>query len=265
MNSNVKKDVIITDEIVGNYINFGEKVVGFGLGGSESLTIFLNKPGEEQTTVRKILSERLITAHWECGGKDVMLAPHKKAKQQAYFLKNLPDHVRPFFPFVGEIVERSIAIDLNKEATNKFGDVYNELIYDMSFIEGDEVSEFVRKYQPSPAVVARLYVIIYQLLNKLIHNCRVRVPIGPTLESSYFAKIENRLELSRKTSPNVFSSALLDSDHIYIDGIKYLNVRPLLNRFRLSPKYLKILEPTRHTLVVGDTNTENVKITKPVL
>jgi len=37
----------------------------------------------------------------------------------------------------------------------------------------------------------------------------------------------------------------------------------LLRKFRSTHEYLKILEPLRHTLVMGDTNTENIKITNP--
>jgi hypothetical protein len=139
----------------------------------------------------------------------------------------------------------------------------NELIYDMSYIGGDEVSEFIRKYNPPVEVVARLYVVIYHTLNNIVHINAIRKPSGPTLEQSYFSKIEKRLELSRKTSPNVFSDELLTTQYIYIDGVKHLNVNPLLERFRRNPHYLKVLEPSRHTLVMGDTNTENIKITQP--
>jgi len=261
----IKKDIPITDDTLRNYTDPKEKVVGLGLGGSESLTIFLTKPGITTTIVRKILSENLITAKWDRDGKDVMLAPYKKAKQQAYYLKNLPESVKPFFPHVYNIIERKVPrtkIKSAKKNKRKNG-LVNELIYDMSYIGGDEVSEFIRKHKPPVEAVARLYVVIYQTLNTIVHSQKIRMPSGPTLEQSYFSKIEKRLDLSRKTSPNVFSNLLLDTKYIYIDGIKCLNIKTLLSKFRENSNYLKILEPHHHTLVMGDTNTENIKITNP--
>ncbi len=261
----VKKDIPVNDDVISQYMNPGEKIVGFGVGGSESLTIFLKKQGCSTTIVRKILSENLITAKWGRNGTDVMLAPYKKAKQQAYYLKNIPEMVKPYFPYVDNIIERMVPKSTNGTSITNDGtpELVNELIYDMSFIGGDEVSEFIRKYKPDVEVVARLYVVIYRTLNSIIHSNRVQKPSGPTLEQSYFHKIEKRLELSRETSPNVFSDFLLNTENIYIDGIKLLNIKSLLKEFRSNPNYLQILEPQHHTLVMGDTNTENIKISNP--
>lgn len=262
-NTSIKKDIHVDDEVLKSYVNADEEIVGFGLGGSESLTIFLKKPNNEDVVVRKILSEKLITAQWDRDGKDVMLAPYKKARQQAYYLKGLPESVQPYFPYVDNIIERSVPFDTDGSNTDGQTELANELIYEMSYIGGDEVSEFIRKYKPPVELVARLYVVIYKTLNDIIHSNRVRIPSMPTLEQSYFRKIENRLRLSQKTSPNVFSDDLLGSSHIYIDGVRCLNVKELLSRFRGNKAYSRILEPARHTLVMGDTNTENIKITRP--
>lgn len=265
VDSGIKKDISINDDVLETYMNPGEKIVGFGLGGSESLTIFLNKPGSTTKVVRKILSENLITAKWDEHGEDVMLAPYKKAKQQAYYLKNLPEKVKQFFPYVDNIIERVVPkiIGNNFCKEGNESELANELIYEMSFISGDEVSEFIRKHKPPVEAVARLYVVIFNTLNSIVHSSRTRQPSGPTLEQSYFGKIEKRLELSRATSPNVFSDSLLNTEYIYIDGMKLLNVKPLLRIFRSNPSYLNVLEPLRHSLVMGDTNTENIKITHP--
>lgn len=263
--SGIKKDIPVNNDVLRNYINLGEKIIGFGLGGSESLTIFLNKPGSTTKVVRKILSENLITAKWDGNGKDVMLAPYNKAKQQAFYLQKSPDQVKPFFPCVNNIIQRAVPKTTNGSSEkNDTGDeLANELIYEMSYIGGDEVSEFIRKYKPPVEAVARLYVVIFDTLNNNIHRSRTRKPSGPTLEQSYFSKIEKRLALSRETSPNVFSDSLLNTENIYIDGMKLFNIKSLLRKFRNNPEYLKILEPQRHTLVMGDTNTENIKVTNP--
>ncbi len=261
----VKKDVPMSKDVISRYMNPGEEIVGFGIGGSESLTIFLRKPGNSATIVRKILSESLITAKWDGSGTDVMLAPYKKAKQQAHYLNSLPKTVKPYFPYVENIIERKVPRTINGTSATNDGtpELANELIYEMSFIGGDEISEFIRKYKPPVGAVARLYIVIFHALNSIVHSNRVRKPSGPTLEQSYFRKIEKRLELSRETSPNVFSDSLLNTEHIYIDGIKLLNIKALLKNFRSNPSYLQILEPLRHTLVMGDTNTENIKISNP--
>jgi hypothetical protein len=205
--TSVKKDIPSNDDIIRQYINPGEIVVGFGIGGSESLTIFIKKPGSTNTIVRKILSENLITAKWDRDGADVMLAPYKKAKQQAIYLKNLPESVKPYFPYVSDIIERKVPKSNvgDFKCNSRSPELVNELIYEMSYIHGDEVSEFIRKHNPPVEAVARLYVIIYQVLNSTIHINRIRKPSGPTLEQSYFRKIEKRLEWQKSlelTQPN---------------------------------------------------------------
>ena len=217
LDSSIKKDISINDDLLATYMNPGERIIGFGLGGSESLTIFLNKPGSTTKVVRKILSENLITAKWNKNGEDVMLAPYKKAKQQAYYLKNLPEKVKQYFPYVDNIIERSVPNTTFSSSAedNTENELSNELIYEMSYINGDEVSEFIRKYTPPVEAVARLYVVIFHTLNSIVHSCRTRQPSGPTLEQSYFSKIEKRLALSKETSPNVFSDLLLNTEYIY--------------------------------------------------
>ena len=71
----------------------------------------------------------------------------------------------------------------------------------MTFVPGIEVSDFIRKHQPSKEVVAALYCILFSLLNKKIHSQRRRTPLYYSLECSYFSKIEKRLQLSQETAP----------------------------------------------------------------
>ncbi len=240
-------------KVVDNYLNPDETVVGFGYGGSESLTLFLQKPGSKKF-VRKVLSERLITPKWGRSGSDVMLPPCQKAKSQTQYLMTLPDSVKPFFPKVLNTTEREQKLTEDNETT-----VY-EYIYDMDFIPGIEVSQFVRKYQPSKEIVAALYYIIFRLLNEKIHSHRRREPLGSTLEQSYFKKIEARLALSQNTAPKTFGNDLLKSEEIMINGKRMRNVPHLLRELRNNPAYQDILEPKFHSLVMGDTNTENIKI-----
>ena len=263
MNSAVISDIAKTQDVIAQYTNPNEQVLGTGLGGSESLTLFLKQGDNPDMFVRKILSEKLISARWDREGKDVMLPPFKKAKHQALYLQSLPDAAKPYFPFVDNIIERTVYADQQGSAS-QHPQEYKELIYDMSYIEGIEVSEFIRKHSPAPEVVAKLYSENFSLLGKYVHSERVRKPTTPTLEQSYFSKIEMRLNLARETSPNVFADDLLESEYIYIDGVKNLNIHPLLQSFRESEKFRSVLEPAYHSLVMGDTNTENIKITKEI-
>ncbi|MFJ4336757.1 ACP S-malonyltransferase [Streptomyces sp. NPDC088915] len=241
------------------YVNPGETIVNFGKGGSESMTIFVRKEGEDRVTVRKILSEALTTARWNPDGDGVMLPPFAKAKKQAEYLQALPEQVRDHFPEVFTVLEREVPVPSPLRGDGRAAD--REVIYEMSYVEGEEVSRFVEKRVPPPVVVARLYEQIIRVLNENVHSVR-RVPApGETLNTSYFKKIEDRLELCRRTAPQTFGPHLLDTERIVVNGVSYLNSSALLERFRADPDFLEILEPAFHSLVMGDTNTENIKIT----
>lgn len=247
------------------YGNIGEKIVDFGKGGSESMTIFLKKDGEERLTVRKILSDALTAVHWSPGGKGVMLPPFAKAKKQAEYLQALPASVQRYFPEVYSTLERDIPIPLHLRTNGK--KVYKEFIYEMSYVPGEEVSRFIERYSPPPAVIARLYEQIFLILQKEVYAVN-RIPApGQTLDDSYFVKIEDRLSLCRRTAPLTFCAELLETDRIIINEVSYLNSSALLKRFREKPEFLDILEPKFHYLVMGDTNTENIKVadTAPLL
>jgi hypothetical protein len=188
-----------------------------------------------------------------------MLPPYAKAKNQAEYLEGLPEFVQPYFPAAFASLEREIPIPhhlRNDQATT-----HKEVIYEMSYVPGQEVSQFIAKHCPPPAVIARLYVTILSILNRVVHTVNRAPAPGETLDVSYFRKIEDRLALCRSTAPRTFSEQLLESERIVINGVSYLNSSALLKRFRAHPEYLKVLEPRFHSLVMGDTNTENIKIT----
>ncbi|TVT09229.1 ACP S-malonyltransferase [Amycolatopsis bartoniae] len=234
------------------YVEAGERITGFGKGGSESMTIFLERDGGDGVTVRKILSEALTTARWNPDGKGVMLPPFAKARKQAEYLQALPEPVRRYFPEVHRVVEREIPA--------ASGGTAREVICEMAYVTGAEVSRFVERHSPPPAVIARLYEQIFQVLHRNVHPVNRAPAPGGTLEESYFRKIEDRLALCRRTAPATFSPELLDTERILIDGVSYLNHGALLRRFREHPEYREVLEPRYHGLVMGDTNTENIKI-----
>lgn len=233
---------------IANFLNPGEIIFGYGYGGSESVTIFVrDQDGIEK--VRKILSNRFITTLWDHRGRDVMLPPHLKAESQAKWLQNLPNGAKPFFPAVLDL--RSVSSDRSD---------HHEFIYDMSYVPGVEFSRFVREHKPCPALVAYLYSELFILLARRVHRYRRRVPQSPTLEGSYFKKIDQRLYLCHHTAPATFPLSFLNSRSIYINHVKYRNVSTILSLLRSNKHWQGILEPRLHSLVVGDTNTENIRI-----
>lgn len=246
---------------VNSYVHIGERIIGFGQGGSESMTVFLKKEDDSMITVRKVLSEALTTACWDPEGQGVMLPPFTKAKRQAEYLQALPDAVSGYFPHVYDILERRTPIPAHLQKDGNTS--YHEVIYEMEYVAGDEASRFIERHSPPPAVIARLYEAILRLLDRHVHAVDRRTAPGRTLDISYFKKIEDRLALCQVTAPRTFGPDLTSTEFIIINGVRYLNSSALLDQFRRHPKYLAILEPPFHSLVMGDTNTENVKIANP--
>ncbi|YCI30211.1 hypothetical protein M1E08_04915 [Erwinia sp. PK3-005] len=247
------------------YIEADEIPVHFCNGGSESMTMFIQRSPHEPVVVRKILSEALTAAKWHSDGKGVMLPPFAKAARQVDYLRALPDSIKPWFPQVYAVNEREI---LTPACQGRVGKAHcKEVIYEMSLVEGEEVSQFIKRTNPAPRIIARLYEIIITFLRDNVHSKNRIANAGNTLEGSYFSKIEDRLTLCQKTAPLSFSAELLDSEKIIINGIEYLNSKTLISVLRSSPEYMRMLEPAYHSLVMGDTNTENIKLanTAPLL
>ncbi len=236
------------------YVKSQENVTGFARGGSESLVLFVTPP---QVVVRKIWSEKLLSAKWHPNGKGVMSSPLEKAKLQVDYLQNLPDAVKPYFPTIYDFREIKIYdVDADGMPVER-----RALICDQSYIPGIEISTFVERYQPAPQVVAHLHREILRCLKEKIHPQRKKRRDCPTIETSYLRKIAKRLEIAQQTAPRTFTS-LITSDYLWIDGKRYRNIAQLLDAFS-HPDFQDILEPQSHWLVMGDTNTENIKLTNP--
>lgn len=241
---------------VSAYVQPDETVAGFGEGGSESMTIFFRRAGDPRLRVRKVLSEALTTARWDPDGEGPMLPPFTKAKRQAEYLGALPPGLRDHFPEVDHLTERT----LRAVGHGARDEALREVIYEMTYVPGVEVGQFVRDHAPSHRVVARLYEVILRFLHAHVHTQRRGAGPGGTLDEQYLRKIEDRLLLSRATAPRTFDARLLDSDTLTVNGVRYRNVRPLLAAFRGDAALQRVLEPPTHALVVGDTNTENIKM-----
>ena len=233
------------------YIKSQEYLAGFARGGSESLVLFVTPC---QVMVRKIWSEKLLSAKWNPDGQGVMSSPLEKAKLQVDYLQNLPDAIKQYFPKIYDFKEIKVSgVDADGTPTER-----HEFICDQSYIPGIEVSTFIERYQPSPKVVAHIYREILRCLKENIHPHRKILRDCPTVEASYLRKIADRLEIAQKTAPRTFTT-LTTSNYLWIDGNRYQNIAQLLDAFQ-NPDLQDILEPRYHCLVMGDTNTENIKI-----
>ncbi|MDQ0537491.1 malonyl CoA-acyl carrier protein transacylase [Curtobacterium flaccumfaciens] len=247
----------ILSSTVNAYLEPGETVVGFGAGGSESMTVFVERDGAPGRRVRKVLSDALSTVSWDPSGTGVMLPPFAKARKQAEYLQALPLELRRVFPTVGNITSRELPVPAHVVADT---DAFREVIYEMTYVPGEEVSRWVERTKPPVEVVSRVYEAVIGVLHRDVHSVHRAPAPGGTLEEQYFRKIEERLALCRRTAPHTFGAALLDTEHVIVDGQRLRNIGPLLNALRSDPEYLDVLEPRVHALVMGDTNTENVKL-----
>lgn len=232
------------------YIKHDENLVQFCSGGSESMTMFVTQKNSSNIIVKKILSEKLTAAKWDPEGKGVMLPPFTKAARQVDYLNALPEAAKPYFPTVFSVEENE---DPSDEGCR-------EVIYLMSHVPGVEVSQFIKQYRPDPKITSAIYREIHRFLSINVHSHRIHKNTSSTLNTSYFKKIEDRLKLCRRTAPSSFSEDFINQKIIKINGIEYFNIEEVLKKFRESPYYQSILEPKFHSLVMGDTNTENIKI-----
>ena len=240
----------VNPEEVTAYLQPGEQLTGFGAGGSESLVIFVASPiyGD---LVRKVCSEALSSAPWDPNGTGVMAPPSTKGGMQVDYLNGLPKAVRPYFPSVYNAETRT--------ETAADGTAVRRLVYDQTLLAGTELSTFVAEAQPTPRIVAHLHREVMALLAEKVHPHREQLNTSESIETSYLDKIVARLDLSRSAAPETFGP-LLDSDRLVINDTSYRNIAELLTFFR-QPHVLEMLEPKYHSLVMGDSNTENVMIT----
>lgn len=240
------------DTIRRTYLQHGEQLAGFANGGSEALVMFVTSPIHGQL-VRKVCAEDFASVGWDPNGTGVMTPPSTKGGLQASYLLGLPSTVRSYFPGIHNAHMR--------EEADGDGVVRRKFVFDQTVLRGVEVSTFVAEAQPSPTIVGHVHREIMRLLDERIHPHRKAAHTGDSIEPSHLDKIEARLELSRAAAPDTLSP-LLDSETIIINGRTFDNIGRLLQFFR-QPQVIAMLEPRSMSLVMGDTNTENVMITHP--
>lgn len=234
-------------KIAQTYVKPQEKLEGIAIGGGESLVLYIKALKNDELIVRKIWSSDMQSVNWIQTSNIMMTPPIKKGLLQVDYLRGLPRQVKPYFPQVYKVTKE---IDDNG--------VLNKVICDESYISGIEVSKFILQYQPNPPLVAKLYTEIFRCLKQVVHKHKKRKVTSRTLESSYFKKIEDRLNTTQNVIPEVITF-LTRSSSLYINHEKYINIPRLINKLRNHPN-INILEPKYHNLVTGDTNTQNIII-----
>lgn len=120
--------------------------------------------------VRKILSEALTSVKWDPFGRGPMMPPFTKAQKQAEYLQGLPTSLKKYFPEVFSTLSRAIPTlpHIQENGVSH----YQEVIYEMSFMPGEEVSQFIKKFSPPPEVVACIYKNIIKFLHERVHIIR---------------------------------------------------------------------------------------------
>lgn len=241
-------------QLAQHYIEPNEKLEGIALGGGESLVFYVRSLLRNELFVRKIWSTKMLSVNWKETKDIIMTPPVKKGYLQVKYLRGLPKEVKPYFPEIYNIRK-----EFNSDGSLK------QVVCDESYISGIPVSKFILHYKPKPQIVAHLYTEIFRCLKEVIHKHKKNQVSVPTLESSYFKKIEDRINTTKNALPKTIEF-LTNTNYLYINSEKYINTPLLINKFR-NHQYVNILEPKYHGLVTGDTNTQNIIISNvaPIL
>lgn len=248
----------ISSKRVAEYLRMNEELVGFGRGGGESLVLYLrSKSGN--LFVRKIVSESFATSAWDPNGKNEMSAPFRRALMQAEFIASLPESAARFFPKIYDV--RSQARAATSDERLRFRrDFAEDTIYDISYLPGTDLSAFIEQVRPPARVTAAIYRELARLVRDNIHTHRRRSRAENTLEQCYFRKIEQRLELAKKSIPTVLNDDFVDAPVILINRQPYLGIRGVLSELRDQAQKHSMLEAPGYCLTMGDMNTQNIKI-----
>lgn len=243
-----------------SYVGPGESLIGHGRGGSESLLLFVRRP-RGTVVARKVVSERFIATVWPEDGSGVMTPPFRKAQRQVEYLDALPADAAPLFPRILSWHQRRSPVP---PGDRRFGarDHVNEVVYDVTYLAGTDVTSFVAHWRPAPHAVARLYEETLRLLRERVHRHRVVARTTADVDECHLRKVSDRLALAHRVAPLAFPRYLTQSETVRVDGTPLLNVGPLLERFR-DPRVTQRLEAPAYCLTMGDANTENVRIGNP--
>ena len=85
------------------------------------------------------------------------MPPFVKLRRQVAYLQSLPVQAKKLFPEVRNVAARTILLPPGTPEAKKFHGRYREFMYDMEFVHGLELSEFIRQHKPPPGIVAKIY------------------------------------------------------------------------------------------------------------
>jgi hypothetical protein len=241
------------------YVAADEELLDWGRAGTESVVLIMrSKVG---VFARKIMANRFSACPWAAAGDGAMAPPARKGRYQVEYLTNLPAAAQEYFPTVLAMHE---PIGMSRRAGEGCGPPQpDELVVDLSFIEGPSISSLVAAAAPPAVAVARLYEETLRLLRDKLHCHRVSPPPPHGSASQHLSKVSGRLALTHRALPRLVGAHLLVAERIRYDGIGLRNWPWLARTLRARLHDRVSLLPPRLCLTMGDTNTENVKVTNP--
>lgn len=226
--------------------DLGERIVGLGHGGSESL-VYIIEQGDTRF-VRKVSSTAFSAVRWPSTATDVMSDPFRRALHQARFLRELPASMASLFPAVLDFQIASVPP----------GDARASIL-DLEFISGNSISDLSFGGQLDKAELRGVCEAIAEILAGVVHPSQTSTREADTVSKMHIAKMRSRLALSNQADwPGIQDAS---ARHITLHGNRMLGIGAALDEITGRPELLAALEPPMLCRVVGDTNTQNIILT----
>ena len=248
LNSTQAEESLRNSGLLRKYEKFG----GLASGGSESLVFFVVGTDGAQL-VRKVSSSGFSYAAWDRRRVGVMSDPYKRARQQVDYLQRLPPEVAELFPRLHRVVDTELDGDFGYRKA---------LITDYERVDGLSISDCVGLGELDERSLPKVYRDLAQLLAEKVHTVGQTAPTRPSVEDFHLRKMDERIQLARRSWPEGMANISPDQPWIYVNGYRYRSVWHCIETIRSEPALMAALEPPSFTLVMGDCNTQNIFLTR---
>jgi len=157
------------------------------------------------------------------------------------FIQNLPENIRKHFPKI-------IKYNINKK----------KAYYDMEYCSFPLFADLIFNQIISPQDSLRLLKIILDFVFNNLYKINVKeTPVG-FIESSYFNKIEQRVN-SIKGRSDLFDK-IVSAHYLIINRKRYKNFKIIINDFKQDAQFLSTIEPPVVASYHGDFKFDNILI-----
>jgi hypothetical protein len=229
-----------------------EEFGGLASGGSESLVFFVVSPSGVEF-VRKASGSGFSFAAWDTSRVGVMSDPYKRAREQVDYIQRLPPETADLFPRLYSVLDINLGGALG---------CHQALIADYEKVKGLSISDSVAVGEADAQTLPNLYRDVAQLLAEKVHTVDLALPASPSVEEFHLRKMEERIDLARRSWPAGTSNISPELQWIDINGRRYRSVWNCIDSIRNNPELLTALEPPLMSLVMGDCNTQNIILTQ---